>query len=239
MISAQADRPTIKWSWVADNSDKIFAAFVEHIQLTVLAVAIGFAIAAPLAVFAYRHRWFYGPVTWVTGVLYTIPSLALFAMLQPYTGLTVRTAEIGLVSYTLLILIRNIVAGLTGVPADVREAARGMGYSERQLLWRVDMPLAIPVIMAGIRLATVSTIGLVTVTALIGLGGLGSFILMGMRIDFVTATLVGSVLSLVLAVVVDGLLHLAERRMTPWAALGTGQGSRETKARADAGEVLV
>lgn len=222
MILAQADRPTIRWSWIGDNADKISAAFVEHIQLTVLAVTIGFAIAAPLAVFAYRHRWFYGPVTWVTGILYTIPSLALFAMLQPYTGLTVKTAEIGLVSYTLLILIRNTVAGLTGVPADVREAARGMGYSERQLLWRVELPLAIPVIMAGVRLATVTTIGLVTVTALIGLGGLGSFILMGMRVDFVTATLVGSVLSLVLAVVVDGVLLLIERRMTPWATLRSG-----------------
>ncbi|HJR45246.1 MAG TPA: ABC transporter permease [Actinomycetota bacterium] len=223
MIVAQVDRPTIRWSWVADNSDKIVAAFVEHIQLTVLAVAIGFAIAAPLAVYAYRHRWFYGPVTWVTGILYTIPSLALFAMLQPYTGLTVRTAEIGLVSYTLLILIRNIVAALAGVPADVREAARGMGYSERQLLWRVDLPLALPVIMAGIRLATVTTIGLVTVTALIGLGGLGSFILMGMRIDFVTATLVGSVLSLALAVIVDAVLVVTERRLTPWS---TTRGSR-------------
>lgn len=238
MISAQADRPTIRWSWIADNLDKILAAFVEHIQLTVLAVVIGFAIAAPLAVFAYRHRWFYGPVTWATGILYTIPSLALFAMLQPYTGLTVRTAEIGLVSYTLLILIRNIVAGLTGVPADVREAAKGMGYSERQLLWRVDLPLAIPVIMAGIRLATVTTIGLVTVTALIGLGGLGSFILMGMRVDFVTATLVGSVLSLVLAVLVDGGLLLLERRMTPWAALASDQGGRSGKGRREAGEAF-
>jgi len=222
VILAQAERPTIRWSWIGENTDKISAAFVEHIQLTVLAVAIGFVIAAPLAVFAYRNRWFYGPVTWVTGILYTIPSLALFAMLQPYTGLTVRTAEIGLVSYTLLILIRNIVAALAGVPADVREAARGMGYSERQLLWRVELPLAIPVIMAGVRLATVTTIGLVTVTALIGLGGLGSFILMGMRIDFVTATLVGSILSLALAVVVDGALLLLERRLTPWATSRSG-----------------
>lgn len=235
MILAQAERPTIRWSWIAGNADEITAAFVEHIQLTVLAVAIGFVIAAPLAVLAYRHRWFYGPITWVTGILYTIPSLALFAMLQPYTGLTVRTAEIGLVSYTLLILIRNIVAGLAGVPADVREAARGMGYSERQLLWRVELPLAIPVIMAGVRLATVTTIGLVTVTALIGLGGLGSFILMGMRIDFVTATLVGSILSLALAVVADGALLLLERRLTPWATTRASSSGGAFRTRGEPG----
>ena len=218
MILAQADdRPTIKWSWIGDHTDDIYAQFLEHLQLTLLAVAIGLVISVPLAVYAYRHRWAYGPLTWVTGTLYTIPSLALFAFLLPYTRITVTTAEIGLVSYTLLILIRNIVAGLSGVPSDVREAARGMGYSERQLLLRVDLPLALPVIMGGIRLATVTTIGLVTVTALIGFGGLGSFILAGMRTDFVTATLVGSVLSLLLAVVVDAGLVLFERRLTPWA----------------------
>ncbi len=220
----------IKWSWVADNADKIYAQFLEHIHLTVLAVLIGFIISAPLAVYAHRHRWFYAPVTSVTGVLYTIPSLALFAFLQPYTGLTVKTAEIGLVSYTLLILIRNTVAGLGAVPADVREAARGMGYSERQVLWRVELPLALPVIMAGIRLATVTTIGLVTVTALIGKGGLGAFILAGMRTDFVTATLVGSLLSLLLAVVVDASLVLVERRAAPWSAARGRRASRHRSA---------
>lgn len=224
MNFAQADdRPTIKWSWIGDNSEDIYVQFLEHIQLTVIAVAIGLLISIPLAIYAYRHRWAYGPLTWITGTLYTIPSLALFAFLLPYTGLTVKTAEIGLVSYTLLILIRNIVSGLAGVPADVREAARGMGYSDRQLLLRVELPLALPVIMAGIRLATVTTIGLVTVTALIGKGGLGSFILAGMRTDFVTATLVGSVLSLLLAVVVDALLVSSEKRLTPWAGARTAR----------------
>ena len=226
MNLAQAvEGPTIKWSWIADNSDEIYAQFLEHVGLTVLAVALGLLISVPLAVYAYRHRWAYGPLTWVTGTLYTIPSLALFAFLLPYTGLTVKTAEIGLVSYTLLILIRNIVSGLAGVPSDVREAARGMGYSERQLLLRVELPLALPVIVAGIRLATVTTIGLVTVTALIGKGGLGSFILAGMRTDFVTATLVGSVLSLVLAVAVDALLVVSERRLTPWATARAREGA--------------
>lgn len=209
-------RPLFKWSWVTDNLDAIGARGVEHLQLTGIAILIGFLISLPIGVYAFRHRWIYGPVTWVTGVLYTIPSLALFAFLLPYTGLTVQTAEIGLVSYTLLILIRNIVAGLEGVSSDVVEAARGMGYSDRQLLWRVQVPLASPVILAGIRLATVTTIGLVTVAALIGRGGLGTFILMGLRTDFITATLVGSVLSLLLAVVVDGALVLLERKTAPW-----------------------
>lgn len=210
----------IRWSWIADNSDEIYARFIEHIQLTLLAVVIGIAISVPLAIYAQRHRWFYTPVTAVTGVLYTIPSLALFAFLLPYTGLGTTTAEIGLVSYTLLILIRNTVAGLDGVPADVKEAAAGMGYTRRQLLWKVELVLALPVIMAGIRLATVTTIGLVTVTALIGKGGLGFFILSGMRIDFITAILVGSLLSLALAIVADGALILAERKVAPWSQRG-------------------
>ena len=220
-----ADRPTIKWSWIADNSDKIYAQFLEHLQLTLIAMAIGLVISIPLAIYAHRHRWSLTPITWVTGTLYTIPSLALFAFLLPYTGITVTTAEIGLVSYTLLILIRNTVAGLAGVSPDVREAAQGMGYSTRQLLMRVELPLALPVIMGGVRLATVTTIGLVTVTALIGFGGLGSFILAGMRTDFVTATLVGSVLSLLLAVAVDLALVRVERRVTPWAAARNVRGA--------------
>lgn len=211
-------QPFFKWSWVADNVDDITARALEHLQLTVIAVAFGIAISLPLGIYAHRHRWFYGPITWVTGVLYTIPSLALFAFLLPYTGLTIKTAEIGLVSYTLLILIRNIVSGLQGVPPEILEAARGMGYSDRQLLWRVEVPLALPVMMAGVRLATVTTIGLVTVASLIGRGGLGTFILMGMRTDFITATLVGSILSLVLAVLADGLLVGVERRASPWSS---------------------
>jgi len=207
----------VRWSWIADNSGDIFDQLVEHIQLTFIAVAIGLLISFPLAVYAYRHRRAYGPMTVVTGILYTIPSLALFAFLVPYTGLSVVTAEIGLVSYTLLILIRNIVAGLDSVPPESREAALGMGYSRRQLLWHVEVPLALPVILAGVRLATVTTIGLVTVAALIGKGGLGFFILLGFDRSFTTALLVGAVLSLLLAIAIDFLLVVAERVLTPWA----------------------
>ncbi|MGH2735925.1 MAG: ABC transporter permease [Actinomycetota bacterium] len=201
-----------------DLAPQIWDRLLEHIELTVLSVVIGFVISFPLAILAHRQRWFFPPVTITTGLLYTIPSLALFMLLGPWTGLLSQTtAVIGLVSYTLLILIRNIVAGLNAVPSDVKEAAQGMGYSGTQLLWRVELPLAIPVIMAGVRLATVSTIGLVTVAAFIGNGGLGTFILRGFNFFDQTQLVIGSVLSMALAVVVDGLLSLSERRLTPWA----------------------
>src|SRR2546428_173127 len=151
-----------------------------------------------------------------TGTLYTIPSLALFALLVPYTGLSLLTAEIGLVSYTLLILIRNIVAGVRGVPDEVREAARGMGYTDRQILRRVELPLALAVIFAGVRVATITTIGLVTVTALIGQGGMGYFILLGIQLFFSTALIVGALGSVILAVLADGSLVLVQRALTPW-----------------------
>jgi osmoprotectant transport system permease protein len=206
-----------RWSWVFDNLEDIGARSWEHVVLTAIAVGVGFLISFPVGVYAFRHRRAYGPIAGLAGILYTIPSLALFAMLVPFTGLSTTTAEIGLVSYTLLILIRNVVGGLRSVPPDAREAALGMGYSSRQLLWRVELPLALPVIIAGVRLATVTVIGLVTVTALIGQGGLGYFILLGLERFFATATIVGGVLSVVLAVVADRLLALAERLLTPWA----------------------
>lgn len=205
-----------RWSWVGDHLDDIRVQGIEHIQLTVLAITIGLLISFPLALYAHRHRAFYGPVTVVTGILYTIPSLGLFALLTPFFGLSFVTAEIGLVSYTLLILIRNIVVGLSGVPADVKEAATGMGYSSRQMLWRVELPLALPVIIAGVRIATVTTIGLVTVTALIGQGGFGYFILLGLSRFFSTATILGAVLSVLLAVIVDRMLLQLERALAPW-----------------------
>jgi osmoprotectant transport system permease protein len=206
------------WDHLHGPADpNIWDKFLEHLELTVLAVAIGFVISMPIAIWAYRHRQVYAPVTFVTGLLYTIPSLALFVLLQPFTGLSTTTAEIGLVSYTLLILIRNTVAGLRGVPEDVKEAARGMGHTDRQVLWKVELPMAVPAIVAGVRVATVTTIGLVTVTALIGKGGLGRFILLGLQTFFSTATFVGATLSVAFALVADGLLLGAERALTPWA----------------------
>ena len=210
------DRSLPDWEWLGDNADEILARLWEHLELTAIAVAIGMLISLPVGIYAYRHRRSYIPITGFTGVLYTIPSLALFGFLVPYTGLSTTTAEIGLVSYTLLILIRNVVAGLDGVPADVKEAARGMGYSRRQMLWRVELPLSLPVVIAGMRLATVTTIGLVTITALIGKGGLGYFIVAGLRNFHSAPSFWGAVLSLALAIAADRLLLLAEKALTPW-----------------------
>lgn len=220
----------LDWEWVRQNLDEIWARAGEHLELTVLAVAIGFAISFPVAIAAHRRRALLAPVSFVAGVLYTIPSLALFVVLIPWTGLSYTTALIGLVGYTLLILIRNVVAGLDGVPEDVRAAALGMGYGPRQMLWRVDVPLALPVIVAGVRLAMVTTIGLVTVTALIGLGGFGHFILMGIRLSRSTPTIVGAVLSVALAVVADAGLLAAQWWLTPWARREPDEGHRAEPA---------
>jgi osmoprotectant transport system permease protein len=219
-VTPLAAEPLVRWDWIADHASDIGSRVAEHVELTLLAVAIGFAIAFPLAVLAHRRRWTYAPITWIAGTLYTIPSLSLFVILVPLTGLTVATVEIGLVSYTLLILIRNTVAGLASVPDDALDSARGMGFSSRQLLWRVEVPLALPVVMAGVRIATVSTIGLVTVGALIGRGGVGQFILEGLRTLFQTEIVLGAALAAGLALLADGLLLLIQRRMTPWAERG-------------------
>jgi osmoprotectant transport system permease protein len=213
-----AGEPLVRWEWLASHASEIGERIAEHLELTVIAVVVGLVIAAALSFVALRVPPLYAPITGVTGILYTIPSLALFAFLVPYTGLTVLTAEIGLVSYTLLILIRNIVGGIRGVPAEVRDAAVGMGYTPRQILWRIELPLALGVIFAGIRIATITTIGLVTVTALIGEGGLGYFILLGIQqlFTFTTPLVVGAVGSVLLAVLIDGALVLVQRALTPW-----------------------
>ena len=211
----------MNWAWIASNASAIVAATWDHLVLTVIAVGVGFALSLGFALVIRDDRRFEGPINGLTGILYTIPSLALFALLVPITGLTsVLTAEIALVSYTLLILTRNLVEGLRAVPTDAIEAAAGMGYTPAQRLLRVELPLALPVIFAGLRIATVSTVGLVTVAALIGLGGLGYLIVTigTARGSFgLTATLTGIVLAVGLAVLADLLLLAAQRALTPWA----------------------
>jgi osmoprotectant transport system permease protein len=214
------DQPLVQWDWIAGHLGDLASRLIEHLLLTGLAVGIGFAIALGLSLLIWRDRRLDAPISWVAGVLYTIPSLALFALLIPFTGLGFLTAEIGLVSYTLLILVRAITGGLAGVPSDAREAAIGMGYGPRQLLWRVELPLAVPVIIAGLRAATVSTIGLVTVTALIGLGGFGFFILEGLDRFFTTPLVVGAVLSVALAIGADVGLAGLTSFLTPWTRRG-------------------
>lgn len=207
--------------WVANNLDRIGELLLEHIYLTAVAIGIGLVISLAFALLIRNRPRLYGPIISATGILYAIPSLALFALLTPITGLgTVLTAEIALVSYTLLILTRNMVEGLRSVPDDAIEAANGMGYTALQRLLRVELPLALPIIVAGIRIATVTTVGLVTVTALIGLGGLGYLIVTigTTRGSFgLTSTLTGVVLAVGLAVLADVALLALQRALTPWA----------------------
>lgn len=207
--------------WIANNLDRIGELLLEHIFLTAVAIGIGLVISFALALLIRNRPRLYGPIISATGILYAIPSLALFALLTPVTGLgTVLTAEIALVSYTLLILTRNMVEGLRSVPEDAIEAANGMGYTAVQRLLRVELPLALPIIVAGIRIATVTTVGLVTVTALIGLGGLGYLIVTigTSRGSFgLTATLTGVVLAVGLAVLADLALLAVQRALSPWA----------------------
>jgi osmoprotectant transport system permease protein len=226
MILAQ-EMPLFDWSWVSRNLDTIWERTVEHLTLTGVALAVGLVLSIGLAVVALRWPRSYDSITSVTGIMYTIPSLAVFAFLAPIVGIGTPTdrfvtAEVALVSYTLLILVRNIVTGIRNVPAETTEAALGMGYRPSQVLGRIQMPLAMPVIIAGLRIATVTVIGLVTVTALLGLGGLGFFILDGLRrsILFPTEIIVGVALSVTLAVVLDFGLLLLGRALTPWARRG-------------------
>ena len=204
-------------TWFFDNfSSRFEPRLIEHIELTAIAVGIGMVIAFSAAILAYKLNWFEGPFTLVSAFLYTIPSLALFELLVPITGINRTTAEIGLVSYTLLILFRNALTGLRGVPQSALEAARAMGFTSRQQLLRVELPLAMPAIMAGIRIATVTTISLTTVAAYIGVGGLGAPIFDAIQTGFKTEFLAAGALAVLLAIVADLLLVLLQRLITPW-----------------------
>jgi osmoprotectant transport system permease protein len=217
MLAAYDGRAWIDWSWVGDHGDDILRRLREHATLTLLAIGLGLLIAFPLALLSASRRRVRGVVIATTGVFYTIPSLAAFALLLPFTGLSRTTAVIPLAMYTLLILIRNVVAGLEGVPGDVKDAAIGMGYSPLRKLFAVDLPLALPAIFAGIRIAVVTVIGLIPVAALIGQGGLGQLMRDGFDRDFRTPLTVGVVLTVALAVVCDAALLLVQHLLTPWA----------------------
>jgi len=207
----------IDWGWIGRNGGQILDRTWQHLYLTLVPVALGILIALGLTAIALRWRRSYGPITVVSGILYTIPSLALFAFLIPIVGLNATNAIIALTSYTILILVRNFVAGIDGVPEATLEAADGMGYTRRARFWRMEVPLAMPVIIAGIRIATVTTVGLVTVSVILGLGGYGFFIYRGFQARQITQTLVGLVLSILLATLLDlGFVGLG-RVLTPWA----------------------
>lgn len=218
LVVAQAGGSPIRWSWIPEHADDILDLTLAHLRLTLLSVAIGLVVSLALAVAATRHRRIHAPITSVTGVLYTVPSIALFPLLVPFTGLRDRTAVLALVLYTLLILFRNTVAGLEGVPDDVRESAVGMGYTRNRLLLEIELPLALPVIVAGVRIATVTTVGLATIAALIGTDSLGFFIFDGFQSNmFVPKLVVGAVMPMLLALGLDALLLGLQRLLTPWA----------------------
>jgi osmoprotectant transport system permease protein len=205
--------------WVRENWEPVLQpALVQHVKLTAIAVVAGFAIAFAAALLAHRHGRVERPFAVASAVLYTIPSIALFQLLVPLTGISVLTVEVALVGYTLLILFRNILEGLRATPPEVREAARGMGLTRGQTLWRVELPLALPAIVAGLRVATVSTIALATIAAFVIPEGLGRPIFSALREYFKTEIIAAGALAILLAVTADLLLVLLQRRITPWAS---------------------
>jgi osmoprotectant transport system permease protein len=201
--------------WIADHFGDYVDPLVRHVELTAVAVALGFVLAFALGLIAHRHRWLVGPITGFTGVLFTIPSLALFAVLVTSPlGFGFVTGVIPLILYTLQIIFRNVVTGLAGVPEETRDAARGMGMTERQLLWRVEIPLAMPEIVAGLRIATVTTVALATLAFYAGAGGLGEKI--ETDINFKSNVALAGGLAVLLALALDLVLLAAERALAPW-----------------------
>ena len=201
-------------SWISHNLDRYWDPLLQHVYLTLVSVAIGFVIAGVLALAAHRRRWLVPPITNVTGILYTIPSVAAFFLLLPITGRGNTTAIIALVAYTLLILFRNMIDGLDSVPEESRDAGRGMGLTRRQLLWRVEIPLALPAILAGLRVAMTTTVGLAALAFFAGAGGLGASI--NGDLAFKSNVVVCATLCVLLAAVLDGLILLGQRISTPW-----------------------
>jgi osmoprotectant transport system permease protein len=205
--------------WAVDHFDRYVDPFFEHLVLVVVSVAIGFVIAFVLAIVAHRRRWLIGPITQATGILYTIPSLAAFFLLLPLTGRGRTTAIVALTAYTLLIFFRNFTAGLDGVPDEARDAGRGMGFTPRQLLWRVELPLALPAILAGLRIAVTTTVGLAALAFYAGAGGLGESL--ASQKQFQTNVLLAGGLCVVMAVALDLLVLAAQRILTPWSRART------------------
>ncbi|WP_029289533.1 ABC transporter permease [Cellulomonas sp. HZM] len=226
MLLADAPpNPWFSWQYVTNNSADIRSALGQHTSLTLQAVAIALVVALPLAALAHARPRLAAPVVGTAGVLYTVPSLALFALLAPWTGIGRTTVLIGLVAYALLVLVRNILVGLQGVDPAVTDAARGMGYGRGRMLWQVELPQALPSIVAGVRVATVSTVALVTVGVVVGYGGLGQLMFRGFRSDYHAEIMTATVLCLVLALVCDVVIVLVGRWLTPW--------SRSTRMLAD------
>jgi osmoprotectant transport system permease protein len=202
------------FDWAIDNFDRYVGPFFRHLEMVAISVAVGFAIALTLALLSHRHRRLVPPLLGFTGVLYTVPSIAFFFLLLPITGFGLDTAVIALTAYTLQIIYRNTLAGLANVSEDAKDAGRGMGMTERQLLWRVEVPLAVPEIVAGLRIATVSTVALATLAFLAGAGGLGQPLIE--QNTFYTNIILVGILAMGMALALDLVLLLVQRFIVPW-----------------------
>ncbi|MFJ7083979.1 ABC transporter permease [Streptomyces griseus] len=207
---------SVDWSWIADHTDDLTTLTLSHLQAALTAVLLGLLVSLPLAVLAHRVRRLRGMLLGLSNVLFTIPSIAVFVLLLPVSGLTRTTTVIGLTIYTLVVLLRNTVEGLDSVPTRTKEAAKAMGARPLRTLLTVELPLALPVIMAGVRIATVMAISLVSVATYIGDGGLGQLFTDGFQRNFPTPVIVGVVLTLLLAIVADALLVTLQYVLTPW-----------------------
>lgn len=210
----QATDALFCWDWARENIDRYGSPTVEHIELVLISVVVGFVLAFALAVLAHRRRWLRAPLLGATGVLYTIPSIAFFFLLLPITGFGRLSAVIALSAYTLQIIYRNAMVGLANVPTSAKEAARGMGMTDRQILWKIEVPLATPEIIAGLRIATVSTVALATLAVFISAGGLGKPIYEA--IDFKTNIIIAGGIAILLAIALDFILFGLQRVVTPW-----------------------
>ncbi|WP_227424753.1 ABC transporter permease [Pengzhenrongella sicca] len=221
MTTSAPANPWLSWDYVQTNWADISEALVQHVTLTVEAVLIAFVIALPLAALAFGRPRLAGPVLGLAGILYTIPSLAMFAILSPFTGIGRTTVLIGLVAYAMLVLVRNILVGLEGIDPEIRDAARGLGYGRIRLLLTVELPNALPSIVVGLRLATVTTVALVTIGVIVGYGGLGQLMFRGFNSNYRAEIMTATILCLAIAFVADLLLAAAGRLATPWARTRT------------------
>jgi osmoprotectant transport system permease protein len=219
-LPCQSQDKLFCFDWAKDNIGEYVTPAVQHVELVAISVLVGFAVAFALALLAHRHRWLKPPFLLGTGVLYTIPSVAFFFLLLPFTARGRDTAIIALSAYTLQIIYRNAIVGLANVPTSVKDAARGMGLTDREILWRVELPLATPEIVAGLRIATVSTVALATLAVFAGAGGLGDPIYE--FINFKTNIIIAGGLAMLIAVAFDAILFGLQRMVTPWRRAATG-----------------
>jgi osmoprotectant transport system permease protein len=215
-LPCQATDKLFCFDWAKENIDRYGTPTVQHLELVVISILLGFAIAFALSLLAHRHAWLRPPLLAGTGILYTIPSIAFFFLLLPITGRSRETAIIALSAYTLQIIYRNTMTGLANVPTSVKDAARGMGLTDRQILWSVELPLATPEIVAGLRIATVSTVAIATLAVFAGGGGLGTQIYGGGNLNFATSIIIAGGIAILMALAFDAILLLVQRLTTPW-----------------------